>query len=565
MNNVTINAATNNNANFWNPYVFQTVISADFNDPDTVHFYLSNTLTWNNKWWDYFIAECETFYFKWGDQSLIVGPKIVYYYDWAEYHSTQQLMCHVWGDVYRLNGFAEDIEWQSGENWKDSQNKYHDSLDKAIKKLEQKDKATIISQNIQAWNVLQIKNAHSTWDDIWYVYKGNTPWLDVDNEVIWSQWKMARMHDILNWDDGYVGVFSALYASLLNAGVQLTDNNWVYVSLLNTILSFCHTLAVGIPLVAMVVVFFMRIWVIWMAIILSPVIILLKAFKFEESLTKMVDVFKYLSVKNLIGIIFSPAVICFAVSISTVLVRIISTVNAQNIMTQKTSILKWLVKIDLAWMSVDIWKLICSVIWVAISWFLIWSAVKASELWKSKMVTWLESLAKSALWSVPIIPVPNKDGWTSYMWVNTVFGWNGQDGIISKFSSKLKSKYEWQNNEAVEAFFKSKSELEKESKENQLSKYTEWLTNLTIPQITDNWLNQEIFVWEDKDNRIPITFTSLENSARASVIESINSLTNEDKRKAFGSKVPKITVWNDIYNFDTIKNKYEKQNNSSST
>ena len=122
-----------------------------------------------------------------------------------------------------------------------------------------------------------------------------------------------------------------------------------------------------------------------------------------------------------------------------------------------------LIKLDLAWMSVSVWKLICSVIWVAISWFLIWSAIKASELWKSKMVTWLESLAKSALWSVPINPVPNKGGWTSYMWVNGVFGWNGQDGIISKFSSKFKSKYEWQNNEAVEAFFKSKGELEKDN------------------------------------------------------------------------------------------------------
>jgi hypothetical protein len=253
------------------------------------------------------------------------------------------------------------------------------------------------------------------------------------------------------------------------------------------------------------------------------------------------------------------------VSISTVLVRIISTVNAQDIMTKETSILWGLIKLDLAWMSVSVWKLICSVIWVAISWFLIWSAIKASELWKSKMVTWLESLAKSALWSVPIIPVPNKGGWTSYMWVNAVFGWNGQDGIISKFSSKFKSKYEWQNNEAVEAFFKSKGELEKEAKGKQLSKYTEWLTNLTIPQITANWLNQEILIWEDKDNRIPITFTSLENSARVTVIESINAISNEDKRKAFGISVPKITVWNDVYNFDTTKNKYEKQNSSPST
>jgi hypothetical protein len=89
----------------------------------------------------------------------------------------------------------------------------------------------------------------------------------------------------------------------------------------------------------MVVVFFMRIGVIWMAIILSPVIILLRAFKFEDKVSKEVDILKYLSVKNLIGIIFSPAIICFAVSISTVLVRIISTVNAQDVMTNEQFIL----------------------------------------------------------------------------------------------------------------------------------------------------------------------------------------------------------------------------------
>jgi hypothetical protein len=52
-----------------------------------------------------------------------------------------------------------------------------------------------------------------------------------------------------------------------------------------------------------------------------------------------VEILKYLSVKNLIGIIFSPAIICFAVSISTVLVRIIGTVNVQDVITDDIDIL----------------------------------------------------------------------------------------------------------------------------------------------------------------------------------------------------------------------------------
>lgn len=554
------------NADFWNPYVYQTVISVDFNDPDTIHFYLSNTSTGNNQKWDKFIAECETFSFKENGEweELIVAPKIVYYYDWTGYYKTEKDRCHVWDDVFYLGGFSDGILWQSAPNptWKDSQNKYRDSLDKAIKKLTQKTKDQLVRGEIAAWQVLQIKNAHLTWDGIWYTYVGVTPWLDVDNKVAWEEWNMAKLHDILQWDDGYIWVFSALYSSLLNAGVQLTNSDSVYTSLLNTILSFCHTLALWIPLVAMVVVFFMRIGVIWMAIILSPVIILLKAFKLEEKVSKEVDILKYLSVGNLIGIIFSPAIICFAVSISTVLVRIISTVNAQDVMTNEQFILWWLVKINLDWMSVWLWKLICSVIGVAISWFLIWSAIKSSELWRSEIISWknwLKGLAESTLWSVPLIPIPTKWGWVDFVWASTVFWWNWQQWIISKLSSNLKEKYEWENNKAVEALFKSEDPADVKAK--QVSAYTSWLTDLATSQIGTNWMDQEIMIWEDEKNKIPITFTSLENADREKVIESINSLTNEDKRKAFG-RVSTITVWTKVYKFDTSDNKY-KVNDSS--
>jgi hypothetical protein len=76
-----------------------------------------------------------------------------------------------------------------------------------------------------------------------------------------------------------------------------------------------------------------------MAIILSPIIILLKAFKLEDKLFKKDSILGNLTVSNLVGIILSPAVVCFAVSISTVLVRIISTVNAERIMENETPIL----------------------------------------------------------------------------------------------------------------------------------------------------------------------------------------------------------------------------------
>ena len=547
------------NKDFWNPYVFQTVVSADFSDPDTMHTYLANTSTWGNQWWSHFIAECETFSFKYdgGTEELIVAPKIVYYYDWENYHSTEQLKCHVWGDVFNFDVLAEWISRQDGPNLtrKDSQNKYNDSLDKAIKELKKKDKGWIIG-DIGAWKVFQIKNSHKTWDDIRYHHTNLRQWLDIDNEINWSQWKMKRLESILEGDNGYVWVFSALYSSLLNAGKNFTlSEAWIYTSLLNTLLSLCHTIAVAIPLVAMLIVFLMRIWVIRMAIILSPAIILVRAFNFGDKVFKKGSVLEYLDVKNLIGIIFSPAIICFAVSISTVLVRILSTINAQDIVAESKSLFWWLITLNIAWAWVSIWNLICSAIWVAISWFLIRSAVKASALWKK--VEWLEKLARSAIWSIPIIPVP----WPNWKWVNYIgmdkaFGMNGQRGIFSEVTEDIKSTYGKQDSAAVQAWLHPEEERQKaETAKNnkQINDYKDKLITLSLNEINAGWVSREIDVW----GWVKKSFNSMWDTDKRKILEAINWISDIDKIKKFGEAGDITIWWSEVWEFKD--NKYVKK------
>lgn len=541
------------NADFWNPYVFQTVISLDLDDPDSIYYYLSNTATGWAQWWNHFIAECETFSFKENEwwEELIVAPKIVYYYDWSGYYKTEMNKCHVWDDVFNLNEkeLADGILWQNAPNptWKDSQNKYRDSLDEAIKKLTQKTKDQLIWGEIAAWKVLQIKNAHLTWDGIWHTYEGATPWLDVDNKVVWEEWNMAKLHDILQWDDGYIWVFSALYSSLLNAWSDFKIQDvWIYSELLNTVLSFCHLLAVGIPLLAMLVVFFMRIGVIWMAIILSPIIILLRAFKFEDKVFKKGTILENLAVGNLIRVIFSPAVICFAVSISTVLVRIISTVNAEHVMDgDKTQIFGWLIQLELAWLWQGVWKLICSVIWVAISWFLIWSAVQASSLWKSKFVQSIKNFATSTLWALPIVPVPGKDG-VSFVWVDAV------KKIPSQIEQQVKSKYGEESNNAVLDIIDSTRVAWRRA-----DAYKEEIKNF-VPVAGTDWTAHEISIanWWYKQS-----FNNLPWDKKSEVIAAINGM-EESKREVFGKNKPEIQFeWWDgklityVFNW----NKYEEK------
>jgi hypothetical protein len=75
----------------------------------------------------------------------------------------------------------------------------------------------------------------------------------------------------------------------------------LYAGLLDGVMSFLHMLAIGIPLLAMVIVFIMRIGILWMAIALSPLIVLLEAFGlFDSDNLKSIKILDYLKLKNLI-------------------------------------------------------------------------------------------------------------------------------------------------------------------------------------------------------------------------------------------------------------------------
>ena len=60
------------------------------------------------------------------------------------------------------------------------------------------------------------------------------------------------------------------------------------------------------------------------------------------------------------------------------------------------------------------------------------------------------------------------------------------------------------------------------------------------------------------------TFNTLESDAdKEKVIEAINNLSDENKRKEFGTNVGEIKIWDNTWKFDSTKSKYEKQSNPS--
>ena len=542
-----------NNPNFYNPYVWKTALSYDVKKWDTLKVYLNT--------WDIYISECEIFTFLSGvKENLILAPKYIYYptgpNDWKP---TLQTWCHYDNRVYYFHELYVSNSWN--ETGQEAQNNYEKKIKDARNGLNSAG-FDVVAGQIRNWAILQIWDAHASWWIAGAVFKGisynsnQERWQDVNNKRSWKNFGLKKMSEQLDNKSEYQTVFSSLYATLLEAWKDMNlsnENNSIYVKFLNALLSVWHMMAICIPLIAMSIVFVMRIWVLWLAISLSPIIILLKAFDLEKNIPKAVD---FLKIENLIPIIFSPVIICFAVSLSTVLVRIIATMNWEKINTEPI-ILWWTIKMDIAWVATDISKLIVSVIWIAITWFLVWAAVKSTSIWKN--LESLQNLAESAIASAPIIPVPGKDGNVDYLGAGTVFGRKGSpEGIISKMNNNLINKFTERDTKAVDALMGNGNNDEDMAKK-RLTAYTRELTWLSWNSIT-NWIEKELSIWEG-ETKEKLIFKNLSDGEKEEVIKSINAL-DENKRKGFGDAVSEIKIWSKTWKFDTEKAEYKASNES---
>ena len=527
-----------------NPYVTKTVISVDMNE-DPIKVYMSDFSGTN------YISECATFNFKssWGEL-LLLAPKYIYYKQWTSYlPTTKEKMCHFDGQVYHFSDYVDGISWPSctwQEGCINDQNTYEAWITKVKNTLDgELDK---IKDYIVWWKLLQIWDAHATgwvvWNAFsWIHYDDKNIGLDVNNEVIWGEWGLKRLQETL--DGSYVWVFSSLYVSLLDAwyNMRLT-NSWdssLYAGLLDGVMSFLHMLAIGIPLLAMVIVFIMRIGILWMAIALSPLIVLLEAFGlFDSDNLKSIKILDYLKLKNLIWIIFSPVVICFAISVSTVLVRIINNMNWQGVDIADTrGIMWWLIELELGGFFINLWKLIWAAIWVAITWFLVWAAVQSSKLWESWIVKSLKELATSAIWSAPIVPVPVK--WENWK-LKMDFVWaSAATQILPGIKNNLENKLREEDREAVEAII----DPEKAKQKAEAKKFSTYKTQLLSADGKD-WMTKS-YNW--------LTFNALSEENKKAVIDDINHIQEKEKREKF--KGGNIKIGNVDYEWDETDSQYK--------
>lgn len=562
----------------YDPYVLWTSIYVDADDSDTIRVYLVNG-SWES---GLYISPCETFVYTeksdWkegtdtnsgkNEEELIIAPSLIYYVDNWKVYPTEPGMCNHYWMVYYMKSTVEQKTCSWIENCKQEQMNYMKALNEQIIAYQQQNTESIASF-IKGWNLLQIWDAHISWWVVWDLFMGisygeDKLWLDVDNKWTWGERSLPTLSSLLktteNWWS-FLWVFTVLYTSLLNAGADMKiDVSWdgVWSGLLNVFLSFAHVCGIWIPLIVMVLVLFIRIFLLRLAIALSPVIVLLKAFGFDEKVFKEWFL-KHLQILNLISVIFAPVMVCFAVSLSTVLVRKISELNTTHIASAPTEILWWVITLNIWGFWVGLWKLLVSVICIALTWVLMRWAIESTSIWWEKWVGSLKKMATDSLWSIPVVPVigKDKDGnlQTKFVGSRAAFGEGGEWWVISWIWNRLKEESRSKDTEAINSLF-NKSDEENESSEKRYEAYSSSVLKWT--EVPTNWTDHVVKIGENND--LNYKFSDLSSEYQIGLIDQINKLTDTTARKKFGDSQRIVDVpekW--TYQFDDATSTYKKQ------
>lgn len=239
---------------------------------------------------------------------------------------------------------------------------------------------------------------------------------------------------ILEKSKGFVWPFITIYSSILNftdmVSAPVSDN--VLVNFFHFLIKVWFGIALFFPLIALAAVLIARIWILWLAIAILPIIILLKVFEW------VIDIWKgdgwlmqHFQIDQLIKLIFAPVFVVFAISMSMIF---LSSLSPKNALPWDSKWAKWLEVMEEAgitkspgWKTYSVFGLVdinlsedelwyfsdgmdnfawimTNLFAVAIIWFFLFFAVKMTKIWES-IGWWFQGAVQKFMSNIPILPI----------------------------------------------------------------------------------------------------------------------------------------------------------------
>ena len=294
----------------------------------------------------------------------------------------------------------------------------------------------VVGYNMRYYQI----NSWDTWD-----YKWNHPWTVIE---------LHNFSELKTKLTGMTWILWTIFASIVNSwrlvnNLSWTDNSMIMSLIMNSIFLF----AMVIPLFTLAVILIVRVVILWMFIIISPIVFLFTSVKnFEKVL------WEKWKLSQLCCMVFMPVIVVFALSISLVFLSSLKSINISNQFWISWTWSTLNINIDWSndkshniqmtfinksndnaltnlfsnlWWTID-W-IIRSIFSVWFMWVIVFAALKSCKItsWIAGSIQWF---SQNIMKATPIVPIA---WWQS---VSSIWAWlsNLQSWPDSKQSSQFK-------------------------------------------------------------------------------------------------------------------------------
>ena len=450
---------------------------AQWDTSDAIRYY------WQLSWDDY-IAPCETAHVKfwWSneEQSFAIGRKFA---DLGTWYKMVPWYCMYYWALLSYNDFYNNEKASTGDET------YNLTLQTYKKIIEKEGNEGKVKELVEAWIIFPLSNwkmSYLTWWEVkgkktvdvteggekrsfWKDTNGDCKGWNVgfvspkrekgkdDWECLYSKSKSPdiTLANLINKVWSMTWPFTALYSSFSVYSNLDTSGRWLWQKFVITLVNIFFSLLLVLPLFALVIVLFARVWLLWIAIALSPFLVLVNVFGNLFSLPDSIK--KYLDFDQLVKLLLAPVYISFAVWVSLIFMTVLKNSvwvwtgaeDAYLTETQTTEFyenlakisgaefswsdmdLLWFIKVKLDSTMLNVSWLLTMFFWLWITWFLLFWAIKQTAVWKDVWWT-LQGLWETFLSTTPIIPVWKN--WLSWSWLT-----NAPDIAFRELANDMKS------------------------------------------------------------------------------------------------------------------------------